>query len=844
MGQVYRVKSRTTGHQFAVKRTRALNEVGQRRFLAELQVWIDMPEHPHVTACRFFRTIGSEVIIFADYVNGGSLKQWIDDGRLYAGGPQIGLTRIMDIAIQFAWGLQAMHNRGLVHQDVKPGNVLLTQDGVAKVTDFGLSKARQAAHGTQTAQESQNIFVSTGGMTPAYCSPEQAKGIGLSHKTDIWSWGLSVLEMFTGGVFWQSGQIGNQALESFLESGPDDDQIPVMPKEMDKLLRRCLCVDIAERWASLGEAVEVLKVIHWRATGCPYDRHMPEFPSGSGQIGAIHNRSILEKSAWKNPHDWLLKAFKASGRDVAEVESRIAPHAGSQRAQAVADLATYGEAQAIFERLMRDGHKGVEPDLAELHVDKAFVHQAANDSPGALVSFEKAIEIRERLVDREGRRELTNDLGLVYMAKACALQEMGKCQAAVDLHDQAIKMLEKMVNQTGLQESTNGLATVYMNRGNALHSLGEHRLAVGSYDRAIEIWRQLGTRKGGQKSIIDLGLVYITKGSVVSVLGDQRMALELYDQAIEIFKRLTKQDSRHEFDPDLARACANKGTTQLRLGNYRSALTLLDQAIEIWEPLVNQEGRLDLANSLAKDYMNKASIVCRLGDDKSAIPWYDHGIMIYERLVNQEGRRELANDLAMAYYGKANAISALNNSRQAVELYDRATIIWERLVKQEGRWEFAREMAMVYCGKANALEVLGDLRKAAVLCQQSVQIYERLVNEEGRQELSGELVGVYKLHATKVFGLRDVSGALSLYDRAILISERLVHHEQQHELLGDLGILLSLRANAHLALGNVPKARLDAKQAVKILQAEVARTGRSDLRAALKMTRKGLKKVL
>ena len=145
MGKVYLVKSQTTGMRFAVKRARGLSESERRNFLAELQTWIDLPEHPNLVPCRFFRTVGDEVLIFAEYVGGGSLKNWIDSRKLYEGGATKTLERLLDTAIQFACrGLQCVHELGLVHQDVKPANVMMDKDahvamhGVkARVTDCG-----------------------------------------------------------------------------------------------------------------------------------------------------------------------------------------------------------------------------------------------------------------------------------------------------------------------------------------------------------------------------------------------------------------------------------------------------------------------------------------------------------------------------------------------------------------------------------------------------------------------------------------------------------------------------------------------------------------------------------
>ena len=167
MGIVYLVHSRTTQRPFAVKRATGLKESDRRDFMAELQTWIDLPEHSNIVPCRFFRTVDGEVLIFADYVDGGSLKEWISSRRLYEGGHQAALARILDIAIQSAWGLHCLHELGLVHQDVKPGNILISGGGDAaaqdlrvKISDFGLAKARASGGENIPSDPGQSILVS------------------------------------------------------------------------------------------------------------------------------------------------------------------------------------------------------------------------------------------------------------------------------------------------------------------------------------------------------------------------------------------------------------------------------------------------------------------------------------------------------------------------------------------------------------------------------------------------------------------------------------------------------------------------------------------------------------
>jgi serine/threonine protein kinase len=288
MGAVYLVQSRSTGERFAVKKTHLRDPGSEAAFLAELQTWIDLPPHPHLAACRFFRTVGDEVAVFAELVEGGSLAEWIGEGRLRT--PE----QILDVAVQAAWGLHAAHEHGLVHQDVKPGNVLLTADGVAKVSDFGLARARAAAGEVPAGAARSAMFrslsrlarrvtgrtapdsrVSCGGMTLAYRSPEQAAGRRLSRRTDVWSWGLAVLEMFTGEVTWMDGQAAPDALEDYLGSGAAVAGLPPMPAALADVLRRCFHLEPAERWPTLAEAAEAVRRVYRELLGEDHPRAAP-----------------------------------------------------------------------------------------------------------------------------------------------------------------------------------------------------------------------------------------------------------------------------------------------------------------------------------------------------------------------------------------------------------------------------------------------------------------------------------------------------------------------------------------------------------------------------------------
>ena len=150
--------------------------------------------------------------------------------------------RILDIAIQFARGLHYAHEardengkpKQIVHQDVKPGNVLLTKDGEAKVGDFGLARARAAmtqgkpdqSSNTESGDSTRSIISPSGGCTPAYCSPEQSEHRKiLTPQTDIYSWAVSVLEMYKGDHPWANGVVAGMECRRYF----DQVKVPVSP---------------------------------------------------------------------------------------------------------------------------------------------------------------------------------------------------------------------------------------------------------------------------------------------------------------------------------------------------------------------------------------------------------------------------------------------------------------------------------------------------------------------------------------------------------------------------------------------------------------------------------------
>jgi tetratricopeptide (TPR) repeat protein len=552
----------------------------------------------------------------------------------------------------------------------------MTENGVAKVSDFGLARGRAAADERSGPSAGQSILVSWGGMTPAYCSPEQAAKKPLSRKTDIYSWGVSVLEMFTGGVTWGHGSVAAAALEAYLAGGAPGPQLPLMPGGVAEVLRKCLRRESDERWTSLTDTVKAMRHAYRAAVGKNYAR---ETPAGGGQLESFLVEPDRHTKAcgfqWSDPRKWLNKSFEVNGRKTAEAEALLAVRAGSRMARAIADLIPYEEARHTLARFNAAGRKDLKHDLATLYFEKALIHEYLADLPGVVTLCDHAIAISEHLVNWESRR----DLARAYLTKANAVIELGDNLAARSLYDQAIAFYERLVNHEHHRELADELGMAYLSKGNAFMRLGSVREALLLCDQAIALYER---QKGGHV----LAMAYVNKANEVALaLEDRQGALGLLDQAIAIYERLMNQERRRDLANELAAAYMNKGSAIKDLGNNQAAVRLYELAIGIWEGLVNQQGHRDLAKHLATAYHNKAAAVWASGDKPAAVSLFNQAIAIRERLVCLEDHRELAGDLAKALLNRARALFRLKDRAKAQDDARRGIAILERAIAWEKR---------------------------------------------------------------------------------------------------------------------------------------------------------------
>ena len=245
MGVVYRARDERLERDIALKFLSphlSADEVAKRRFLVEARAAAAI-EHPNIcTVHEIGDTEDGQLFIVMACYDGETLDRRIARGPLE-------LHEAVRIAGEMARGLGKAHDRGIVHRDVKPANVMITADGLVKILDFGIAKLTNVTV-TQTVGAIGTV---------AYMSPEQAFGETVDHRTDIWSIGVVLYEMLSGvRPFCGPGE------QAVLVAALSAEPVPVhtlradVPASVDVLIRRAMAKRAQDRFANAGELLSAL----------------------------------------------------------------------------------------------------------------------------------------------------------------------------------------------------------------------------------------------------------------------------------------------------------------------------------------------------------------------------------------------------------------------------------------------------------------------------------------------------------------------------------------------------------------------------------------------------------
>lgn len=258
MGVVYKARDTRLGRFVAIKLLPAEKVVDaerKQRFVQEAKAASSL-NHPSIITIYDIGQAEDIDFIAMEYVNGKTLDQLI---------PRRGmrLNESLKYAVQIADALARAHSAGIVHRDLKPGNVMIDEHGLVKVLDFGLAKLTESTPiGRDDSTHSIRPTTGEGKIvgTVAYMSPEQAEGKKVDARSDIFSFGSLLYEMVTGEHAFR-GDTKASTLAAILKDNPRpiSQSVASIPREVDRLISRCLQKDVNRRWQHMDDVKIVLQ---------------------------------------------------------------------------------------------------------------------------------------------------------------------------------------------------------------------------------------------------------------------------------------------------------------------------------------------------------------------------------------------------------------------------------------------------------------------------------------------------------------------------------------------------------------------------------------------------------
>ena len=300
MGHVYLAKDTSLGRPVVLKLLPTYftaDDDRLRRFKLEARAASSL-SHPNVCVIHEVgETEDGRHYIVMEYIEGETLGRHMASARMQVG-------ESLDVAAQIGSALSAAHLAGFVHRDIKPENIMVRQGGDIKVLDFGLAKLieRHPAELETMARSRGETQIGMVRGTATYMSPEQARGLTVDERTDIWSLGVVLYEMVTGRLPFQ-GATNSDVMVSVLEHEPPPllSYVPKLPPEMQRIISKALSKDRMDRYQAATELLLDLKNLRreWESGSKSNQSAQPQLSAPIQRSGRkrIRPQSIFE--SWK-----------------------------------------------------------------------------------------------------------------------------------------------------------------------------------------------------------------------------------------------------------------------------------------------------------------------------------------------------------------------------------------------------------------------------------------------------------------------------------------------------------------------------------------------------------------
>ena len=681
MGAVYVAEDTRLGRKVAIKiphAAPAADNSFHARFLREARS-ISHLSHPNIaTVYDYGETETGRPFIVMELVEGRELGDLLREGGMT-------LQRAVEIVREVAEALSEAHLRGVVHRDIKPSNVVVNSRGGVKVLDFGLAKLiSEGQHtGLTSADETLMKFRTRSDLlvgTPLYLSPEQAKGVNVDPRSDLFALGALLYECVTGQPAFSGATVMEIAAQIIHVDPPVPSSVnPDVPAELDRITLRALSKRLEDRYQSAGEMIEDLRGVAAQLAG--EAGHVTAAPNSLGaRTVAMAPRPSAE--ARTSVIMTISENLRRPRLSLAAVLGLFAAFAGmiwvgmwitranvhkplpeSERlAETGADFlreGAYWHAGKTLQRAVEldDRYALAHARLAEALMEQDYADRA-NESllrVRQLVPDSSALDERDRLYLDAVTATATRDFSAAVTAYEQIAKRWPEMPAAhVDLgrayerREQGDDLKRAVASYVEASRRDAGYATAYLRVGNLYARRQEYDSATAAYDRAEAIYRERGLTEGRAEVIYRRGFMLRGRGLLSEARAQLQQALEIartngYEakqvnsllqlSAVEYAENQTESASRRAREAiELAQAAGLENLVALGLvdlGNTFFARGELDEAEKYLRQGLAFAERNKAHRVRAKALINLGSLSIQRGATDAGVPLVEQALAFY-----------------------------------------------------------------------------------------------------------------------------------------------------------------------------------------------------------------------